>query len=225
MLIDCAPSLNALTRTAWAATRPRHRRHRARPVLRRRRRPRAARDRGDPSRPLPAPAAARHHRQPRPRAVARAPVPHQGAARHVRAARALARSCPSARRCSRRRAPRSRCTSGRARARRRWRATSTSCSSACMRTARIGEFAERLRARTRAVSAPRGALRRSCGERRQPRRAWRDERRARPAGRAGDRVELDELVSTSRSTLPTAMPKTPWPRLTRSMTSSFEVHR
>ena len=50
VLIDCAPSLNALTRTAWAAsdrvavvTEPG-------PVLRRRRRPRAARDRGDPPR-------------------------------------------------------------------------------------------------------------------------------------------------------------------------------
>ncbi len=50
---------------------------------------RSARSRRSAAASPPAPAA-RHHRQPRPGAVARAPVPHQGAARHVRPARALA---------------------------------------------------------------------------------------------------------------------------------------
>ena len=89
----------------------------------------------------PPPAAARHRRQPRARAVARAPVPHQGAARHVRPARALARSCPSARRCSRRRAPRSRCTCGPARAPRRMSNHFDQLLERVLRTARIGEYA------------------------------------------------------------------------------------
>ena len=53
VLIDCAPSLNALDPHGLGGQRPGECRDRARPVLRRRGRSRPARHRGDPPRPLP----------------------------------------------------------------------------------------------------------------------------------------------------------------------------
>ena len=228
VLVDCAPSLNALTRTAWAAS------DRVMVVTEPGLFSVAAADRA-----LRAIEEIRRGLSPRLQPlgivvnrVRPQSIEHQFRIKELRdmfGPLVLSPQLPERTSLQQAQVPPSRCTSGPATPHRNSPPTSTSCS-----TASSAPDASRFpKAVRRADDHPR-AQRNG-----HPHRGWplcvcpprtQAERLLRRAdssstGSGAVASNATRVDSTSRSTLPTAMPNTPCPRLTRSMTSSLDVQR